>query len=771
MLLALLLWSQQWCPAAEPLSLAAAMKERSALSKALTNQFTRPGGESSAEGTPLGLNLAAALLVAAVIAVHRLAPLLKHRFASRFSALRSSPDVVPNLLAEPSIIAFFEALKEGPAGPVAGGVSLATQTRTPATALASPAAPDRLREFYDATQQRLAELRTLLSESSRAPNQAVLQTKLLESFQRASALRESAGLPEVLPIWQVGFALEGLLQRLTTKPADLSPSVVRTAAGALDLLAHLCRQRVKPNLVTEPPVRLLAVDDDPVSRCAMSLALKKLFDAPDLAPNGQAALALAGRQSYDAVFLDVEMPGMDGFELCAKIHDTKLNRTTPVVFVTRHSDFASHARSTLNGGYDLLGKPFLIFELVLKAITLVLQVRLGQVAAEPHSAPNEASRTPTPVAPLAPVELPAAGLLKAFCLNQTCKSLIAFILRISGSWPVSWSTRNKKLLMNRQIVEWASRLRWRARGRDTLLAGETPVPLSSSSSSGAHGASRSQSVLSADKLAPLQELQMQLQAAQQDAAPADHLEFLGEFYVQVHAVCAEAQHAGLGAVSRLSSALESMLKKLIEQPKSWTPSTVQAAAAALELLLDLGRTGANPDLTQPPIELLVVDDDPVARRAISGSLQLAFGRPDSVESGEAALRLANEKPFDLIFLDVRMAGMDGFAACSRIHQTRHNRHTPVVFITSYDDLDSRAQAAASGGWAFIPKEVMPSQIKLVALSFILHGRLGRQLPGLETPPSLTGFGSESVSLAQVPHETTSPGFFAWTAPPLSSKIL
>jgi CheY-like chemotaxis protein len=125
----------------------------------------------------------------------------------------------------------------------------------------------------------------------------------------------------------------------------------------------------------------------------------------------------------------------------------------------------------------------------------------------------------------------------------------------------------------------------------------------------------------------------------------------------------------------------------------------------------------------------------VARRAISGTLQLAFGRPDSVEGGEAALQLAREKPFDLIFLDVQMPGMDGFAACSRIHQTRRNHLTPVVFVTSYDDLDSRAKAAACGGCGFVPKQVLASQLTLVALSFILRGRLGMHIPTLEAPAS------------------------------------
>jgi two-component system sensor histidine kinase BarA len=124
---------------------------------------------------------------------------------------------------------------------------------------------------------------------------------------------------------------------------------------------------------------------------------------------------------------------------------------------------------------------------------------------------------------------------------------------------------------------------------------------------------------------------------------------------------------------------------------------------------------------------------------------LAFGRPDSAESGEAALRLAREKAFDLIFLDVRMPSMDGFDACCRIHQTPRNRLTPVVFVTRYDDVDSRAKAAASGGCGFVPKQVLASQLKLVALSFILRGRLGRQIPTLPAPASLTANGSEAAS--------------------------
>jgi CheY-like chemotaxis protein len=741
MLVALVLWDRPLCPAAEPLPLADAMHEQSALGSALTNQFAQPGGEASAAGSHAELNLAVALLIAAVLAVLRLPPLVLRRVRSCVPKLTGPDDLALSLLEEPSVLAFFESLKEGPAGPVAAAPSLAAQAQAPPSGPASDAAPDRLQEFYDSTPRRLAEFRTLVSESSQAPDATARQTKLLESFERASALRESAGLPEVLPIWQVVFALEGLLKRLSTKPAELSPSVVRTMGGALDLLERLCHQRMKPDLATEPPVRILAVDDDPISRCAMSLALAKVFNSPDLAPDGPTALSLVAGQTYDVIFLDVEMPGMDGFEVCTKIHETELNCNTPVVFVTRHSDFASRTKSTLSGGYSLLGKPFMVFEVTLKAITLVLEGRLGRGAAEPRTASNEDSNPTLGLRSAPAFRVPVPAVPTAWCASRQSPA---------GEEPAPQAGRHVQPPgeLNTANSSLARGLSAPLPPSDDLAP--TGHPTGNSSKSQCHIPEKAcapglDKALSLEALAPLLELQHQLQAAQQDAKPAGHLEFLGDLYLAVHAVCFEAQHAALDAAFRLGSALESMLKKLLEHPKSWTPSNVQAAAAALDLFLDVCRTGANPDLAQPPVQLLVVDDDPVARRAISGTLQLAFGRPDSAESGEAALRLAREKPFDLIFLDVQMPGMDGFAACSRIHQTRCNHLTPVVFITGSDDPDSRAKAATSGGCGFVSKQVMASQLKLVALSFILRSRLGAQIPTLEAPAALTDSGSDPAS--------------------------
>ena len=87
------------------------------------------------------------------------------------------------------------------------------------------------------------------------------------------------------------------------------------------------------------------------------------------------------------------MPGMDGFEVCSKIRDTVPNRTTPVVFVTGHHDFDARFNSTLSGGNDLMGKPFLIFEVTVKALTLALQGRLRERGQKPLPKPYQSRDT------------------------------------------------------------------------------------------------------------------------------------------------------------------------------------------------------------------------------------------------------------------------------------------------------------------------------------------------------------------------------------------
>jgi CheY-like chemotaxis protein len=460
-------------------------------------------------------------------------------------------------------------------------------------------------------------------------------------------------------VWQVASALDGLLRQLTEKSGNVTPSTLRAVAGGVDLLDELCVPGVKRDILTERPFKFLVVDDDLISRQAMSLALKKAFGQPDLAVDGETALAQTDQQAYDVIFLDVQLPGMDGFELCTKIRDAGLNRTTPVVFVTGQSDFDARARSTLSGGNDLMGKPFLIFEITVKALTLALQGRLQRRVQKP---------------------LPK--------LNGRTDSSVTVT---DGSRPESGSI----------IAPRPPRSRLTAKEMDDLI------------SAFLHRASTN--------LGPLREIcQAMLEASDEEKRQA----ILTDGFLRINSLIAKNGSEVVHPAYRMSTALEGLFKKLLEHPKNSTPSTLATVVSAVDLLQELCAPCLRADLAiKPPINLLVVDDDLVARRAIVGALQTTFRKPESVENGEAALAVAVEKAFDVIFLDVVMPGMDGFEVCAKIRETVPNRATPVIFVTAHGDFETRAKMSRTGGNDLMGKPFLTPEISVKALSFALRGRL------------------------------------------------
>lgn len=275
-------------------------------------------------------------------------------------------------------------------GPALAGCRVEQQTdKTPPSRLLPPmpaadltASPAHtgaeLREaFFDRAPEPIANFRRWLWEIQGAPDLAARRELLRGLGGQFGTFKEQAGQSRLFPIWQVASAVEGLLRQLANQPNGATPVLLRTAAGAVDLLDDLCRTKLKPETYAGAPLRFLAVDDDPISLRIISRALRRTLKEPDLADDAPAALGLAKLRGYDVIFLDVQMPVMDGFDLCAKIHQTAPNRTTPIVFITCHSNLPTRARSSLCGGLDLIGKPFLTSEVTLKALIFALRHRLA----------------------------------------------------------------------------------------------------------------------------------------------------------------------------------------------------------------------------------------------------------------------------------------------------------------------------------------------------------------------------------------------------------
>jgi signal transduction histidine kinase len=105
----------------------------------------------------------------------------------------------------------------------------------------------------------------------------------------------------------------------------------------------------------------------------------------------------------------------------------------------------------------------------------------------------------------------------------------------------------------------------------------------------------------------------------------------------------------------------------------------------------------------PRATVLVVDDEPHNLEVLQGFLHLEGFNVLTAEDGEAALiSLPKGRP-DLVLLDVRMPGLDGFEVCRRIKDNPATAFVPVVIVTALHGTQERVRGAAAGADEFLTK--------------------------------------------------------------------
>jgi len=198
---------------------------------------------------------------------------------------------------------------------------------------------------------------------------------LFDMYRKTHSLTSGAGVAGCPVIARISSAFEALLTELYENPKSINPSTTRTLAHTVDFLAQLANDVDAAEAIKLGAASVLVVDDEALSRKAVMRGLEKAeLKAMDVADPG-AAFEQCKKQTFDLIFLDIDMPGMNGYDLCKQIRLQPQHAKAPVVFVTGLTDFASRAKSTISGGNDLIGKPFLIIELAVKALTFLMKAQ------------------------------------------------------------------------------------------------------------------------------------------------------------------------------------------------------------------------------------------------------------------------------------------------------------------------------------------------------------------------------------------------------------
>jgi two-component system nitrogen regulation response regulator GlnG len=128
--------------------------------------------------------------------------------------------------------------------------------------------------------------------------------------------------------------------------------------------------------------------------------------------------------------------------------------------------------------------------------------------------------------------------------------------------------------------------------------------------------------------------------------------------------------------------------------------------------------------------ILIADDEDSLRWVLEKGLAQAGYEIKAVKDGDSAVRAVEAEPFDLIFLDIKMPGIDGLSALARIRQIRADAQ--VVMITAHGTMDTAIQAMQKGAYDYLAKPFDLDEAVLLAERALAATRLTQEVVRLRS---------------------------------------
>lgn len=105
------------------------------------------------------------------------------------------------------------------------------------------------------------------------------------------------------------------------------------------------------------------------------------------------------------------------------------------------------------------------------------------------------------------------------------------------------------------------------------------------------------------------------------------------------------------------------------------------------------------------MKILLVEDNPLNLELATDLLELAGHEVVPAETGELALELARQQPFDLILIDVSLPGKDGLQVTAELKSDANTRDIPVVAVTAHAMVGDREKVLAAGCKGYLTKPI------------------------------------------------------------------
>jgi len=275
---------------------------------------------------------------------------------------------------------------------VAPAFGVAAQVSPPALAPERPASvlmPQVDPEFQAQIRQLFLSGAPAKLESVRDAAKAFIQDQgssmqfplLVDLFRKVHSLTGNAAVAGCAGIAHFASTFEAFLQELQQKPKFINASSARTVLRSVELIETLFQNSETETADSPKPAPVLVVTGETMSSQTICMALEKAEIESVIANDSAQALSLVMAGNYSSVVMMINLPGMNGFELCAQLQAQAAFGRTPVLFISELKDFEAHSNPEILGDNEVMASPYLLIELSLKALTQVEGVRLRRYSA------------------------------------------------------------------------------------------------------------------------------------------------------------------------------------------------------------------------------------------------------------------------------------------------------------------------------------------------------------------------------------------------------
>ncbi|MCM2258028.1 MAG: response regulator [Vicinamibacteria bacterium] len=443
--------------------------------------------------------------------------------------------------------------------------------------------------------------------------------------------------------------------------------------------------------------RVLVVDDQETNRELVEEILTAAGYEVELAVDGQDALDRIEAVLPECIVLDVMMPRLDGFEVCRRLRSAPRTRFIPIVMLTALSETRDKVRGLESGADDFLNKPVRREELLARVQSLVRIRRLRE-------------------------ELDTAEAL----IFTMVRALESKDPRATGH-----SERVAAMAMATAAALGLTAREFEAVGKGALLhdIGRLGVPeavlqAERPLAGDALAAYRQHPATGERILQPLRSL-----GAGLDVVRHHHERIDGSGYPDGLSGASFTVPAQLVAIANVyddvatdSSSAAAAAEALRAEAAAGrfrgdlVDAFLRTGPAAFgrggEALSDPWMDLAPPHASEPGGRVLVCDDTAANREMLQAVLEEAGYTVVAESDGSAAVHAIEEYRPDLVILDIRMPGLDGFEVCEWIKRSPETEFLPVVLVTAFGDHADRAHSARVGADDFLTLPV--NRLELLA---------------------------------------------------------